>query len=67
MLAGADDTDVYAVGMISIGGVIGTGLFLGSGDALRNGGPVGAFLGYAIIGSVVFSLCVSIGEMIAFL
>lgn len=53
--------------MISIGGVIGTGLFLGSGDALLNGGPVGAFLGYAIIGSVVFSLCVSIGEMIAFL
>ena len=53
--------------MISIGGVIGTGLFLGSGDALKNGGPVGAFLGYAIIGSVVYCLCVSIGEMIAFL
>ena len=56
-----------AVGMISIGGVIGTGLFVGSGAALKNGGPAGAFLGYAIIGSIVFSLCVSIGEMIAFL
>ena len=53
--------------MISIGGVIGTGLFVGSGAALKNGGPAGAFLGYAIIGSIVFSLCVSIGEMIAFL
>ncbi|KAH9849492.1 amino acid permease-domain-containing protein [Lenzites betulinus] len=55
------------IGMISIGGVIGTGLFLGSADALRNGGPVGAFLGYWIVGSVVYCLCVSIGEMIAYL
>ncbi|RPD71597.1 hypothetical protein L226DRAFT_537868 [Lentinus tigrinus ALCF2SS1-7] len=55
------------IGMISIGGVIGTGLFVGSADALRNGGPVGAFLGYSIVGTVVYSLCVSVGEMIAFL
>ncbi|KAI9068733.1 hypothetical protein FKP32DRAFT_1587420 [Trametes sanguinea] len=55
------------IGMISIGGVIGTGLFLGSADALRNGGPVGSFLGYSIVGSVVYCLCVSVGEMIAYL
>ncbi|KAI0671245.1 amino acid permease-domain-containing protein [Trametes maxima] len=55
------------IGMISIGGVIGTGLFLGSADALRNGGPIGALLGYTIVGSVVYCLCVSIGEMIAYL
>ncbi|KAM5541211.1 hypothetical protein V8D89_005140 [Ganoderma adspersum] len=55
------------IGMISIGGVIGTGLFLGSADAIRNGGPVGAFLGYAVVGTVVYCLCVSVGEMIAFL
>ncbi|GJE92577.1 amino acid permease-domain-containing protein [Phanerochaete sordida] len=48
-------------------GVIGTGLFLGSGAALTHGGPVGAFLGYFIMGTVVYCLCVSIGEMIAFL
>ncbi|CDO72292.1 hypothetical protein BN946_scf184970.g144 [Trametes cinnabarina] len=53
--------------MISIGGVIGTGLFLGSADAIRNGGPVGAFLGYSIVGTVVYCLCVSVGEMIAYL
>lgn len=35
--------------------------------ALKNGGPVGALLGYFIIGTVVYSLCVSVGEMIAFL
>jgi len=53
--------------MISIGGVIGTGLFLGSANALYYGGPIGALLGYSIIGTVVYCLCVSIGEMIAFL
>ncbi|GBE85477.1 Arginine permease CAN1 [Sparassis crispa] len=53
--------------MISVGGVIGTGLFLGSGTALYHGGPIGALLAYGIIGSVVYCLCVSIGEMIAFL
>ena len=31
--------------MISIGGVIGTGLFLGTANALRHGGPIGLFLG----------------------
>ncbi|KAK7689427.1 hypothetical protein QCA50_007219 [Cerrena zonata] len=55
------------IGMISIGGVIGTGLFLGSESALRHGGPLGALLGYSIVGSVVYCLCVSVGEMIAFL
>ncbi|EJF55241.1 hypothetical protein DICSQDRAFT_74952 [Dichomitus squalens LYAD-421 SS1] len=49
------------------GGVIGTGLFLGSSEALRSGGPIGSFLGYSLVGSVVYCLCVSIGEMIAFL
>ncbi|KAI0747491.1 amino acid permease-domain-containing protein [Fomes fomentarius] len=48
-------------------GVIGTGFFLGSADALRFGGPVGALLGYFIVGSIVYCLCVSVGEMIAFL
>ncbi|OSX57087.1 hypothetical protein POSPLADRAFT_1036975 [Postia placenta MAD-698-R-SB12] len=48
-------------------GVVGTGLFLGSGQSLVYGGPLGALLGYSIIGSLVYCLCVSIGEMIAYL
>ena len=36
-------------------------------DALYHGGPLGAILGYAVVGSAVYCLCVSIGEMIAFL
>lgn len=36
-------------------------------DALYHGGPLGALLGYSVIGSAVYCLCVSIGEIIAFL
>lgn len=53
--------------MISIGGVIGTGLFLGTGNALANGGPLGLFLGYTLMGSICYSVMISLGEMIAYL
>ena len=36
------------IAMISIGGVIGTGLFLGTGGSLQNGGPVGLLLAYIV-------------------
>ncbi|KAL9716066.1 hypothetical protein Ac2012v2_000510 [Leucoagaricus gongylophorus] len=55
------------VAMISIGGVIGTGLFLGTATSLRNGGPVGLLLGYIVIGSVCYSMMISLGEMVSFL
>lgn len=48
--------------MISLGGVIGTGLFLGTGSALANGGPLGLFLGYATMGSICY--CVMVGSFI---
>jgi len=55
------------VAMISIGGVIGTGLFLGTATALRNGGPVGLLLGYITVGSICYSVMLSLGEMVAYL
>ncbi|OCH96470.1 amino acid permease [Obba rivulosa] len=55
------------VAMISIGGVIGTGLFLGTAGSLANGGPVGLLLGYAIVGTICYSVMISLGEMIAYL
>ncbi|KAG7450864.1 amino acid permease [Guyanagaster necrorhizus] len=55
------------IAMISLGGVIGTGLFLGTASSLQTGGPVGLLLGYVTIGSLCFSVMVSLGEMIAFL
>ncbi|BGP43913.1 hypothetical protein JCM10449v2_007970 [Rhodotorula kratochvilovae] len=53
--------------MISIGGVIGTGLFLGTAGALRNGGPAGLLIGYSAIGAMCYAVMVSLGEMIAHL
>ncbi|KAJ7165035.1 amino acid permease/ SLC12A domain-containing protein [Mycena filopes] len=51
------------VSMIAIAGTIGTGLFLQSGKALANGGPVGAFLGYLFVGMLVGLMMYSLGEM----
>ncbi|KAJ8596545.1 amino acid permease [Rhizopogon salebrosus TDB-379] len=55
------------IAMISIGGVIGTGLFVGTASSLANGGPVGLLLGYLVMGSIVYSVMITLGEMIAFL
>ncbi|CAE6441249.1 unnamed protein product [Rhizoctonia solani] len=49
--------------MIALGGTIGTGLFVGSGGALAKGGPVGILLGYFIMGIVVYSVMIALGEM----
>lgn len=38
-----------------IAGTIGTGLFLGSGAALRGAGPLGALIAYALVGTVAYS------------
>ncbi|PBK95566.1 amino acid permease [Armillaria gallica] len=55
------------VAMISIGGVIGTGLFLGTATSLKNGGPIGLLLGYLTLGTICWSVMVSLGEMVAYL
>ncbi|KAJ5831868.1 hypothetical protein N7474_000179 [Penicillium riverlandense] len=52
--------------MIGLAGTVGSGLFLNSGQALAMGGPLGAFLGYTIIGLVASSVVVVTGEMGAF-
>ncbi|RPD63001.1 amino acid permease [Lentinus tigrinus ALCF2SS1-7] len=55
------------VAMISIGGVIGTGLFLGTASSLVAGGPIGLLLGYFVVGTVCYSVMISLGEMVAYL
>ncbi|KAG6911818.1 hypothetical protein DXG01_000065 [Tephrocybe rancida] len=55
------------IAMISIGGVIGTGLFLGTATSLKNGGPVGLLLGYVVMGTICYSVMISLGEMVAYL
>ncbi|KAH7909949.1 amino acid permease/ SLC12A domain-containing protein [Hygrophoropsis aurantiaca] len=51
------------VQMIAIAGTLGTGLFLGSGQALSGAGPLGALIAYTLIGSVAYSSLCAIGEM----
>ncbi|KAF8577953.1 amino acid transporter [Ramaria rubella] len=53
--------------MISIGGVIGTGLFLGTASSLANGGPGGLLLGYLVVSSVCIAMMISLGELLTFL
>lgn len=55
------------VAMISIGGVIGTGLFLGTATALMEGGPVGLLLGYTFMGTMCYCVMITVGEMISLL
>lgn len=53
--------------MISLGGTIGTGLFLASGSSVSQAGPGGALLAYALIGIMVYFLMTSLGEMAAYM
>lgn len=51
------------VNMIAIAGVIGTGLYLGTGRALHLGGPASLLINYSIIGLIVYATLLSLGEM----
>lgn len=55
------------ISMISIGGSIGTGLFVASGASIANAGPGGALVAYAIIGFMVYLLMTSLGEMATYM
>ncbi|KAK0118313.1 hypothetical protein ONS95_012607 [Cadophora gregata] len=49
--------------MIALAGTIGTGLFLSSGRAISRSGPLGAFLGYLIMGGTSCSVVLAVAEM----
>ncbi|MEK4031191.1 amino acid permease [Pseudobacillus sp. FSL P4-0506] len=53
--------------MISIGGAIGTGLFLSSGAAISTAGPGGALLAYILVGAMIYFVMTSLGELAAFM
>ncbi|KAI1203991.1 arginine transporter [Nemania serpens] len=52
---------------IAVGSAIGTGLFLGSGKALATTGPVGCLIAFLFVGTIVYSIMVSLGEMATFM
>ena len=49
--------------MISLGGAIGTGLFLGSGEVIAQTGPVGAILAYLLGGIIAYMVMLCLGEL----
>ncbi|VBB06786.1 amino acid permeases signature [Lucifera butyrica] len=49
--------------MISIGGTIGTGLFMGSGQTISQAGPVGAILGYLVGGFIMLLVLLCLAEL----
>lgn len=51
--------------MIAMGGAIGTGLFVASGNSISTAGPGGALVAYVAIGLMVYLLMMSLGEMSA--
>ncbi|KAJ2751106.1 hypothetical protein GGI19_004691, partial [Coemansia pectinata] len=52
---------------ISLGGTLGTGLFISAGTSLATAGPGGALVSYAFLGGIVFFLMSSLGEMATFM
>lgn len=51
------------VSMIAIAGTIGTGLFLGTGRSLAQGGPASMLICYALVGFIVYITLLLLGEM----
>jgi AAT family amino acid transporter len=49
--------------MIAVAGTIGTGLFLGTGRSLAQGGPASMLICYGIVGFIVYVTLLLLGEM----
>lgn len=57
------DLKARHISMIALGGTIGTGLFISSGNTLKDAGPVSALISYFFITSLAFSVTQGLGEM----
>lgn len=49
--------------MLALGGVIGTGLFLASGNVIHEAGPIGAIISYLIGGFLLYLVMTCLGEL----
>ncbi|QFF98125.1 amino acid permease [Psychrobacillus glaciei] len=53
--------------MLSLGGVIGTGLFLNAGYTINQAGPGGAILGYLLGGLILYMVMICLGELAVYM
>ncbi|KAF2878003.1 amino acid permease/ SLC12A domain-containing protein [Massariosphaeria phaeospora] len=52
---------------VAIGGTVGTGIFIASGGSIATAGPAGALLAYVFVGTLVYSVMLSLAEMSTYL
>ncbi|KAH8724427.1 amino acid permease/ SLC12A domain-containing protein [Phaeosphaeriaceae sp. PMI808] len=52
---------------VAIGGTVGTGVFIASGGSIATAGPAGALLAYIFVGTLVYSVMLSLAEMATYL
>ncbi|KAH3899617.1 probable Arginine permease [Saccharomycodes ludwigii] len=55
------------VAMLALGGTIGTGLFISISQPLADAGPVNTLISYSFLGSLVYFVTQSLGEMCTFI
>ncbi|RHW36853.1 amino acid permease [Lysinibacillus yapensis] len=53
--------------MLSLGGVIGTGLFLNAGYTINQAGPGGALIGYIFGGLILYMVMICLGELAVYM
>jgi amino acid permease len=58
------DMKTHQVAMISVGGTIGTGLFLGTGYIMQQAGPIGTFIAYSLGALIMVLMMICLGEML---
>ena len=58
----SESIPTYTLSLMAIGGSIGSGLFLGSGNDLASGGPGSVIIGFFITGVMLFFMMQSLGE-----
>lgn len=61
------DLKARHISMIAIGGSLGTGLLIGTGEALSLGGPGSILIAYSFVGIIVFFTMTCLGEMATYI
>ncbi|GMM34917.1 arginine permease [Saccharomycopsis crataegensis] len=61
------DLNPRVVSMMALGGTIGTGLFIGIATPISVAGPVNSLIAYIFVGTIVYGVTQSLGEMATYI